>query len=286
MLAELRSLRKVEIASAPYRLIPMRFDQVSALHMRYLLAVVDAGSVTAAARGLGIAQPSLSQQIRVLEARVGARLFKRSSHGMALTPAGARLAEAGTAWLAALAGLSELDGSPRHVGIPRGADARVLAEVRSRLGDVVFEPCNTAAATASVRARRLDAAVIHGRVEPVRGLVAHRLISRRLGILTAADDGALAESRTRAFAGSRLLWFDEARAPEHASALLDALADSGWRPELVRLDPASSAITTDALRSQPDLVALRPEPDPVPDGLVWQPLQPPLAEELWLLTRG
>jgi DNA-binding transcriptional LysR family regulator len=56
--------------------------------LRYFVAVADAGSLTRAAEGLHIAQQSLSQQIRALEAQVGGALFERSSRGVELTDVG------------------------------------------------------------------------------------------------------------------------------------------------------------------------------------------------------
>src|SRR6202035_654799 len=58
-------------------------------HLRYFVAVADAGSLTvAAARKLHTSQPSLSRQIRDLEAEVGAQLLTRGARGIELTPAG------------------------------------------------------------------------------------------------------------------------------------------------------------------------------------------------------
>jgi LysR family transcriptional regulator, hca operon transcriptional activator len=58
-------------------------------HLRYFVAVAEAGSLTvAAAARLHTAQPSLSRQIRDLEAEVGAQLLTRKASGIELTPAG------------------------------------------------------------------------------------------------------------------------------------------------------------------------------------------------------
>jgi DNA-binding transcriptional LysR family regulator len=48
-------------------------------------------SISGAARELGVAQPSVSEQIRLLEARLGAPLFDRLPGGLALTPRGLAL---------------------------------------------------------------------------------------------------------------------------------------------------------------------------------------------------
>jgi LysR family hca operon transcriptional activator len=58
-------------------------------HIRYFVAVADAGSLTVAAeRTLHTSQPSLSRQIRDLEEEVGAQLLTRTPRGIELTAAG------------------------------------------------------------------------------------------------------------------------------------------------------------------------------------------------------
>jgi LysR family transcriptional regulator, hca operon transcriptional activator len=58
-------------------------------HLRYFVAVAEAGSLTVAAeRKLHTSQPSLSRQIRDLEDEVGTQLLTRRARGIELTPAG------------------------------------------------------------------------------------------------------------------------------------------------------------------------------------------------------
>jgi LysR family hydrogen peroxide-inducible transcriptional activator len=59
--------------------------------LRYFCAVVRNGSFTRAAEQLGIAQPSLSQQIRALENGIGAPLFERLGRSVRLTEHGEAL---------------------------------------------------------------------------------------------------------------------------------------------------------------------------------------------------
>ena len=58
--------------------------------VRSFLAVLDAGSVTAAAERSGARQPTLSRHVAELEAQLGAPLFERTGRGVA--PTGAALA--------------------------------------------------------------------------------------------------------------------------------------------------------------------------------------------------
>lgn len=61
-------------------------------HIRYFLAVAEHRNFTRAATALHVSQPALSQQIRQLEALLGAQLFDRSGKSV-------RLTDAGEAWM-------------------------------------------------------------------------------------------------------------------------------------------------------------------------------------------
>ena len=48
-------------------------------------AIVERGSLRAAARHLGVAQPAMTRNLRALERELGAPLFERDTRGMVLT---------------------------------------------------------------------------------------------------------------------------------------------------------------------------------------------------------
>jgi DNA-binding transcriptional LysR family regulator len=101
--------------------------------LRVLVAVARHGSVTAAARALNYAQPSISHHLARLEAETGARLLQRAGRGVRLTDAGRLLAERAEEIIGRLdAAENEL---AAHVGLREG---RVrLASFPSALGTIV-----------------------------------------------------------------------------------------------------------------------------------------------------
>jgi LysR family hca operon transcriptional activator len=112
-------------------------------HLRYFVAVADAGSLTVAAeQKLHTSQPSLSRQIRDLEQEIGTQLMKRSAQGIELTPAGrafldhARMAlvQAEAAKEAALRA-AEPEKPTFALGFLSGAEIGLLPEVDRVLRD-------------------------------------------------------------------------------------------------------------------------------------------------------
>src|SRR6202167_2640749 len=86
-------------------------------HLRYFVAIADAGSFTRAAERMFIAQPTLSQQIRRLEEIVGAPLLQRRRNGVHLTKAGAVLLQASRAVLSLVD--QEVDRTRQAAGLGR-----------------------------------------------------------------------------------------------------------------------------------------------------------------------
>lgn len=141
-------------------------------HLRYLIAVADAGTFTHAAERMFIAQPTLSQQIRRLEEMVGTPLLHRRRDGVELTAAGSVLLEESRTMLSLLehgvlrsrqaAGL----GRPRlRFVLPSNLPERLGVAISSRLrltaaaagADVEWLEAPVDAEFTPIRERRADA---------------------------------------------------------------------------------------------------------------------------------
>ena len=101
--------------------------------VRTFLAVAESGSLNAAARSLGMTQPTISRRMEDLEYRLGARLFSRSSRGVALTDAGqavreqaANMARAGGAIMREVAGRDRDEAGRVRLAAPDGLASYTL----------------------------------------------------------------------------------------------------------------------------------------------------------------
>ena len=141
-------------------------------HLRYFVALADAGSFTLAAERLFVAQPTLSQQIRRLEEIVGAPLLQRRREGLQLTTAGTVLLDASRNVLSlvdhevSLARRAAGLGRQRlrmvvPPGLPEGLAVETASALRSAAAaadvDVVWMETPLDAEFSLIRQRRADA---------------------------------------------------------------------------------------------------------------------------------
>jgi LysR family hydrogen peroxide-inducible transcriptional activator len=176
-------------------------------HLRYFCAVARAGSFTKAAEQLGIAQPSLSQQIRALEKQVGSPLFERlgrsirlSEHGEALLPSAMRILQQVSDATSSLADLHDgVRGKLRIGVIPTIMPYLIaprIAEFHERLPEVDLQLTEDTTQTLieQLQAGDLDLAVT---ALPVKNpdIVCSELFREAL-LLAVAPDHALARRRS------------------------------------------------------------------------------------------
>jgi DNA-binding transcriptional LysR family regulator len=107
--------------------------------VEYFVAVAEELHFGRAAERLHIAQPSLSQQIRRLEAQLGASLLERNSRNVRLTPAGAALLQEGRKLLSQAQRAIQtvrIAGAPRlTVGFYGSAASELLPAVLQKLNE-------------------------------------------------------------------------------------------------------------------------------------------------------
>jgi LysR family transcriptional regulator, nitrogen assimilation regulatory protein len=115
--------------------------------LRYFVKVAELGSLTRAAEALHVAQPALSQQIRLLESEVGVVLLARGPRGVTPTEAGQRmLVEARCL----------IDGMPAvvdRVRAPADPEGEVVIGVGQSIGSVLVAPLLQRAAQQLPRVR-------------------------------------------------------------------------------------------------------------------------------------
>jgi LysR family transcriptional regulator, hca operon transcriptional activator len=168
-------------------------------HLRYFIAVADAGSLRVAAQKLNTSQPSLGRQIRDLEDEVGAQLLTRSARGIELTPAGRAFLEHARTVLSQVEAATEAARRVAHPAKPRfsmgflgGHELTWMPEVlrilhdQPRNIDVMISSQNSPLLADALLNGTLDAALLR-REREVRDLAFRLLIKEPLMVVLPGD---------------------------------------------------------------------------------------------------
>jgi DNA-binding transcriptional LysR family regulator len=215
-------------------------------HLRYFVAVADQGSFTRAAEQLGMAQPPLSQQIRMFEEELGITLFQRLTRGVHVTDVGAVLLEQARAMLnlqqqfvASAAGLARGERGHLRVGLA-GAAALVpiipntIRKFRQQWPEVTIalEENNTPALCKALHARTLDVAIVRPPVTESRGLAIHDLLEEPTLMALPSDHplAACGELKLEMLAKETLIIFPRFIGPGFYDAILSAYQAAGFTP--------------------------------------------------------
>ncbi len=232
--------------------------------LRVLAAVARHGSVTAAAKSLNYAQPSVSHHLARLEAETGTQLVERSGRGVKLTDAGRLLAgraeeilgrlDAAEQELAAHVGQREerirVAGFPSALAtmVPAAA-ARLRAEYPGV--ELLLAEAEPQAALRMLKAGRVDVALVFsylqhgaatGHPEDEEGVRARLLLDEPVHLVTGA--GVPVPPRT---AGSRLASYAEHRWIAGCERCRTHLI---WQCERVGFTPQVAFTTDDVLVAQ------------------------------------
>ena len=213
--------------------------------MRSLLAVVDAGSITAAADRVGLTQPAMSRRIRQLEEQMGIALLSRGRKGVALTAAGelvvaeARILVARYDSLCAeVATHQRLEGGTIRLG---GGATAVSFVLPPAIADFQREHPGVRFHLKEAGSREVERDVVSGRLE--LGLVTLPVHMRELEVQPLVADSIVLIARNahslasleqvpvKALAGLSLVGFEAGSAIRH---LIDAaLRDAGVEMNVV-----------------------------------------------------
>lgn len=268
--------------------------------MRMFIAVVEEGSVTAAARRLHISQPALSQAMVALERRLGLELLIRHRTGIALTDAGHTLLTEARAVLTrhdqALAALTRHD-APSDVlrlGVPLELPPDLLPVALARFGAAHSETrvqarhASTAAQLDALRAGELDVGLVRERPTGP-DLDATLTVEERLGVLLARSPAeALVTDRgvrLDALAGLEWVGFPRSGSPAWFDELTAILRSHGVSPGAEA--PAGERLIAEvklAAVTSGHAFALTPPhwSQPMPDDVSWYPLVgSPLVRRTW-----
>lgn len=184
--------------------------------LRYFIAVAEEGHLTKAAQRIGIQQPPLSQQIRVLEKELGVTLFNRLPRGMELTESGRALLVDAQALLAQLdasiAGVRRIAQGERGrlaLGFTESASLHpfiptVIRAFTQIAPDVALtvEESNTAELVEALRQKRLDVAFIRSPVGNADGLTIETMLVEQM-ILALPTTHPLARNKAGARSKTR-----------------------------------------------------------------------------------
>lgn len=161
------------------------------LGLRAFVEVGRRGAIKAAAPVLGVTPGAISQQIKVLERKLGMVLFERHHRLLRLTPEGARLfAELDESFAAIEQSVGRRSGTVHRAGIVTVSTTPSLAAtwLAARLGRFaaahpsIEVRLQTSAALADIRGGEADLAIRHG-TGRYPGLASERLFTPRLVVV-------------------------------------------------------------------------------------------------------
>lgn len=159
-------------------------DKLDWNQLKAFLETAETGSLSAAARKLGLTQPTLSRQVAAIEERMGVTLFERVGKAMALTPTGLDLLEHARAMGAAAQALGvAASGRSQEVGGVVSVSATdavafyllppLVRQLREREPGIAIEVISSNALSDLLR-READIAVRH--VKPEQPELIARLV--------------------------------------------------------------------------------------------------------------
>lgn len=216
--------------------------------LRYFVAVAEELHFTRAAARLGMAQPPLSQQIRVLERELGVELFRRANRRIELTEPGRVLLDGARRAIAeAERAVHDTRRAARgevgrlSIGFVGAAVAdilpRILRDYTGRYPDVVLDlhQCSTAEQVERLRSGSLHVGLLRPPV--VEGAITTEVILRERLLVAVPATHRLADRdavQLREIAREAFILFPRAQGPGSHDRILRLCHEAGFVPEIVQ----------------------------------------------------
>jgi len=221
-------------------------------HLRYFVAVAEEQHVTRAAERLGMQQPPLSQQIRILERELDVQLFRRLPRGVALTAAGVAFLAGARAILAQLdhavaTAKRTARGEQGRIAVGFTSSApfnpfvpRVIRVYREAfpLVALTLEEGGTTELIEGLRNERIDAAFIRTPIADREGLVVQILLEEPMvlalprGHVLARKKGASKALSLAAVAGEIFVIYRRPSGPGLHDVIVSACNAAGFSPRI------------------------------------------------------
>ena len=224
-------------------------------HLRYFVAVAEAGHITRAAAELGIQQPPLSQQIKALEGELGTALFHRHPKGVTLTDSGRLFLAEARRILQDMAAMEQrmlrvASGMRGLLAVAfttsaaaHGFTPKALRAFRSRYPEIalVLNENNAAEITDGVVSGRLHCGFLRVPVSRPAGVALRTLLTEPVVVAVPLDHRLGRRSRAvdhpgvplKEFHGENLILVRRPGAPGLYANLLSLCDESGVRPNVV-----------------------------------------------------
>jgi len=270
--------------------------------LSYFLAAVEQGTFTKAAEELGVAQPSLSEQIVKLEAVLGTGLFIRTNRKLMLTEAGRRFkpfaenaVRASRQGFEAVQAVRTLDGGVASFGTFGTAHHYFLADLITEFRKehpkvhIRIVGYNSAEVARAVSQGELEAGLVMLPVDENNLLVSEPVWSAQVGYISASPERLQGAKTIEAIAAAPLI-LSEARwhAVDPVRRLLNQRAKQAAAvlDPLIEVEHQQTAFEL-AARGLGDVIATWPILHQLgfAERLGWVPIEPPMFEVFAFIHR-
>lgn len=260
------------------------YDHLEFKHLKYIVAIAEEGTFTAAAIRLPLAQSALSRQISEMEDALGVHIFDRSRGGTTLTDAGQSLVRFARELLQtrieivnALQAIQQASLHPFRIGFTPFVEQHVIGTVCKAYKDifpramVIPQNGDTEELVERLKAQELDAALVTLPLA-AEGIVVQTIMHESLVVCIRKDDplaGQIALN-TGDLNGRLGIFSDPRHHPRAHGRLLEMLAEHGIKTRIS--NPTFNAEHVQWMVRERLCVALIREHEPLHEELTTRPI--------------